>query len=1032
MDLDDTIRAAWAEAERAISPRARRRIADLQRFLCALDNPHAELISGQVPTHASGAVADATSALTLEGHIIGLIRSRDIEKAEAADWLRILHLVICGLRARGISLHETRLPAILPSTPSPFSPGALRDAARIGLWRDALHRWITSSSDTPCDHTLLWGAVLFSAVLHGALLDSAKLGRLIEHVGRGGGFHGTRPRCYFEFDMPFAGLGELHLQRWFPDALTTLLLHRLMRALAEDGAVQREGTPQKAHTLIRRFLSSQGVGRDEHPAGLKGLADAATGYWRARASSLEIGVMARDIAAHAIHRRSWRRLFGDPGIDERRDAARKYGRDRDEHGAVPELFDNLSVAHHWFEPALSALGAQDIAAARSAIETLSEQHSTDALATRYLAFIHFLLEGHSATGKPLALSTIRTRVREALHRLLFHLGSDDPAAMTLDDLQMLYGEIANECEPDSVTSAVKTGLREFHCYLVRKHGLPHIRRLDLVLGDDAHLMPVDANLVSVDEYLAAQSILDANLASGASADDVRIAKLVLMIAFRLGLRRMEIFGLRIKDIQLHRRTITVLVREYDGHRLKTANSKRTIPADALLDPTERKMLRAWAERREREVAPTSNTGADVSSERLLAIVSRGHKSLSHEGISDRVYAALREATGDRFLFIHHLRHSFATWTHLRLLVPDHPEISAFFSAHPATERWLTNGRRLRLQLLGHAQGPSRVHSFAVARLLGHSSPTVSMGHYVHCSEIVMAATVDQELHALPRALIATASTLPLSTALGYLAYSPLELVRRTLARFPLATGHPLNPPNEHAPGQPRGRPALPPAHQSPDWLAFSTVRAVLHLAALTEASPYAISIQLQQPESVIRSIMQRAPEWAKHLGLEVTENRVAVLPKPRLTAELTFLDTFEVRLARLYRKAPELCRAGLALHLRHFNRQKHDVVFKGVQDAEALSTYLHFIRKLGFRDSECQCVLRTLNADSYAPDWVPSNARGQLPPRVRRIGPPSIPRAATYAKWLGIQLTEAGSNGLGYMAGFACMIGALALNEAAD
>lgn len=1027
MNLDEALTAAWEHAERGLSPRDRQQIPRLKHFLQELENPHGRVLSARA-AEGDPLTPNAASARALEAHIIARLRTRESRTAEAVAWLRIIHVVIRQLQSQGIALSETRLPAVLPSAPSPFSPKIMQSAIRTIAWREALHRGIGAFRTEPADPSLLWGAVLLSAVLHGALLDTAKLNRLVEHMSQGGDFHGTQPRCYFEFDLPYAGLGELHLQRWFPDALTALLLIRLIRHLASTTS-----SPfPKPHVAIRRFLSAQDVGLEAQPSGLRQLVESATPWWRARASALEVRVMTRQLPAHAIHRRSWQRIFGaSSGGSEPKPRSAAPIRTADDDPASQDLIDNLPVMYSWLEPALQALATDQRSTARSAIATLASDHQNDVLAGHYLGFIQFLLAGNSATGKPLALSTIRSRATEALHRLLFHLGDDDPTRMTLDELQTLYAEISNESDGRSNPLALKTGLREFHTYLVRRHGLPHIQRLDQVLGDDAHLMPIDANLVTVDEYLATQLRLDHDLARGAPPDDVQIAKLVLMMAFRLGMRAMEIFGLRTEDVQLQGRGITILVRPYPGHRLKTENSKRILPAHALLAAKERTMLRTWVQRRLAEASSATSSGTTAQSDRLLTSVRTGRSKVSYEGVTDRVCAALRHATGDRLLFLHHLRHAFATWTMLRLRAPDDPEIHRFFATHPATERWLANGRRARLQLLGHIPASSRVYAFAVARLLGHSSPTVSMGHYIHGTEIVMAAIADRELREVPKRALVAASGLPATTAFRHLDRSSLELVAHTLKRQPKRSSGLPHGASEEAAEPPvkrvRGRPKAAPPHLGEQWLSFDRVRATLHLAALPHLSPVHIARQLQLPDAIVDTILAKAPDYGLLLGLAVTETNVPILSRPRLPAELALLSTFEERLARLDRKSPELCRAGLQLHLQHFNRQKHDVVFRGAQHADALVTYLQFLRGLGVGESEVQCVLRTLDDHAQPPAWISSTPQAQLPKRIRRIGPPTVAKASSYAQWLGIQLTEPDGNGLGQLAGVACMLGGLAL-----
>jgi integrase len=1031
MSQHGELETVWADTERSVATLTRQRMRGLRRFLEQNENPHARLLTGRALQGDAAEAPDCTSARTLEAQIINLIRTQTLTNAEVVDWLRALYLLIRDLRAAGVNVAETRLPATLPSAPSPFSEANMVAAARISTWREALQNGIEAACCETASPLLLWGATILSSVLHGALLDSLKLNQLIEHLAQRGQFHGTTPRCYFEFDLPYAGLGNLHLQRWFPDALTTLLLIRLMRHYTAMPASAPPPAAPKALAAVRRFLDAQGLAREQQPAGVKDLIESASTWWRAHASSLDVDVMTRALPAHAIHRRSWQRIFPlSPSASAAQLRSSRRASFEYDDPASSDLVENVPIMHPWLEPALAALATDQHSVASDAIATLMAHYSNVPLAACYLGFIHFLLQGNSATGKPLVMSTIRQRVSEALRRLLFHIGQADPTRMPLEDLETLYAEISNECDIESARLALKTGLREFHTYLVRMHGLPHIQRLDLVLGDDAHLMPVDANLVTIDEYWAAQSCLDQELARGLAPDLVRIAKLVLMMAFRLGMRAMEIFGLRIEDVHLHGIGLTVLVREYPGHRLKTKNSQRMLYAHALLAPTERKLLRAWVRRRQDEEAAPLTPGG-TRSELLLASVKTGRAGVSYEGISDRVFAALRRATGDLLLFIHHLRHAFATWTMLRLRAPDTPEIPEFFAAHPATARWLANGRRARLLLLGHLSAPSRVYGFAVARLLGHSSPTVSMGHYIHCGEIVMAAVADRELRSLPNTVLIAASGLPASTAARHLESSPQALVARTLAQLP---AQPSTEPVEQAesitsvaPQRPRGRPKAPPPHLTSDWLTFEKVQAVLHLAAEPDLTQVQIAEQLQLAQGAVPSILAQAPKYASLLGLDLTETNIPKLRRPRLPAELAFLSDFEARLAVLARKSPQLCRSGLQVHLKHFNRQKQDVVFTGPHHTDALATYIQFLSQLGITASQSQCVLRTQDKQAGPPSWVPSSLEAQLPVRIRRIGPPSRAKASSYAKWLGIQLTAPNGNGLGYLAGVACMVGELAL-----
>ena len=101
MNRDATLETAWSDTERSLSPRTRQRMPGLKRFLAQLENPHARLLSGR-ESQDDTAAPDLASARTLEARIVQHIRTQELQSAEAADWLRILYLVIRNLQAAGV------------------------------------------------------------------------------------------------------------------------------------------------------------------------------------------------------------------------------------------------------------------------------------------------------------------------------------------------------------------------------------------------------------------------------------------------------------------------------------------------------------------------------------------------------------------------------------------------------------------------------------------------------------------------------------------------------------------------------------------------------------------------------------------------------------------------------------------------------------------------------------------------------------------------------------------------------------------
>jgi integrase len=195
----------------------------------------------------------------------------------------------------------------------------------------------------------------------------------------------------------------------------------------------------------------------------------------------------------------------------------------------------------------------------------------------------------------------------------------------------------------------------------------------------------------------------------------RHLRLLLVIGFRFGMRRREILGLRRIDVDLIG-TGRIHVRTYLGHTLKTNFSRRCLPVTPLLPQMEREWLAQAIE------------GLDPN-DRIFP--DHEHDTLSRDAIE-----RLRSVAGDSSLKLHHLRHSFASFLALKLVLARHPDWIGAFAP------WLRTTAELSLSqdLVGSLIKPCNAAGdfFVVPRLLGHSSHQVSLTHYSHTLDIAAA------------------------------------------------------------------------------------------------------------------------------------------------------------------------------------------------------------------------------------------------------------------------------------------------------
>jgi hypothetical protein len=200
---------------------------------------------------------------------------------------------------------------------------------------------------------------------------------------------------------------------------------------------------------------------------------------------------------------------------------------------------------------------------------------------------------------------------------------------------------------------------------------------------------------------------------------------------------MEAYGLELSDLT-HPHSPLLLIRPTEDRQLKTDNAKRQLQLWCLmakddgLKADELEVLYSWKHERIED-------GLLTEDPHLFAVPSRNERGetvieqLSVQKLIEALHEALRQATGDRTLHHHHLRHSFATWTFLRLMLSDLPKIPDLFPHLPETNAWLRKAKAFRNRLYG-TSNLTRKHAMAVASLLGHSGPGVSLEHYIHCMD----------------------------------------------------------------------------------------------------------------------------------------------------------------------------------------------------------------------------------------------------------------------------------------------------------
>ncbi|MDA8415598.1 MAG: tyrosine-type recombinase/integrase [Betaproteobacteria bacterium] len=957
---------------------------DFDRWLKSQDLALAKLLKNESVTGL-----EETDARRFEDAVLANLEENGGNKTTVIAWLRIAYLRVKHLRDAGrIDLPSLRLAVSVDPQKSPFVRSRIDRLPQALVWRSMLWNWLkhhahkASQDDLRC-------AALVSAVLCGGLLDHRKVYGLYHSFDKTMQF--TRSLTFVEFALPYRQLTvDLH-QRWFPDPLTEMLL---VRGIDRDTPLVSLSL-RKLGLKLRAFMEKTGVPKSQLPRSVSGLTESAAIYWESVGSQVDVRYARGLLISQSLKHSVWIRIQSDSGILEPSGSGPSAHGSKDmespENSAKKEDSPLLSL---WWREMFNSLAS--LSGSGQSLPTIlrtcegiirAMQIPVPVTAKIPIGWLMAMLNGKTTSGTPFKPDTILDYFQRVVMSLLDVYGERDFIPNEAESLVESYGAIL-EMLPDGIDKTrTARGLREFHGYLVHHHGFDPLDPVD-VFGREAEIAVVEARLISIDDYYQTDRILNESRYQGKDHFLVEAARLAFMLAFRTGMRRMEVFMLRMEDVHLGRQ-LDVLVRPHANRSLKSLSSKRRIPLDPLLEPDELQRLKAWFEQqqgRNAEYLFATPTGTMISI----------------EGAVDLIHAAMRESTGDPQLHLHHLRHSFATWTYWKLRSVAYPKLAEHFEHLPHTSAYLKTGKKFREQLLpGRPSLPTRGEVYAVSRLLGHSGPNVSLNHYIHGTDLVLHALARRELEKVEGMVLSGASGLPTRSAFRYQNEAAATLLQVFRKRHRTLYHTDVVPPGK--PKAKRGR--RPSIAQQLSGIETFKQRFELVWRALqlhdARKETSAISIELGSPEPEISRVIENAFTLSRRLGLST------LAPSRPAGARAKVLhDRLLDAVAVLSLENPVLLSDGINIFVEHFSKHKKDVIFRGGNDFANADRYLEFLRVVGIRDEELQLISREeSNHHPNLDGWVKAL---KIPNtvRIKHIAPPNQAKSA-YERWIGIQVIHA-------------------------
>jgi len=312
-------------------------------------------------------------------------------------------------------------------------------------------------------------------------------------------------------------------------------------------------------------------------------------------------------------------------------------------------------------------------------------------------------------GKVRRLSSVRrylSGISPAAERVWYDA---DLLSADEDDVSELYSALL-DARPEIELTNVAEYLRRFHAFA---------RKFALISDPDwGELSVGQASLSIRPAYIRERDYLSAfeRILASSKRDDQDVATasaVVLLLAYRYGLRASEATGL-IRADWVGDTCPLILVRNNVLRRLKTKAGRRLVPTLFEMTPAEITLIKRVL------VTSEANHGGDMAAP-LLGVQVKVPSTIGR--LRTIVIQALRWATGNPTTVIHSARHSFATRVldSLFLVGGDSPQKGHLDM--PVVET-------MRERVLGSAR-QSRRTLWGLARLLGHASPTTSIGSYAH-------------------------------------------------------------------------------------------------------------------------------------------------------------------------------------------------------------------------------------------------------------------------------------------------------------
>lgn len=334
--------------------------------------------------------------------------------------------------------------------------------------------------------------------------------------------------------------------------------------------------------------------------------------------------------------------------------------------------------------------------------------------------IHWLVNCAGA----LKLSSVYRYHIEVSKLWLYHTSERLLAGQELDELdeselEHIYRQILARRGNAQSSNYLQGRLRDLHQFASEHYGLLSLNHFFSTTSATENQTQVRVGYIPEFFYQAMLKSMDS--LTGLEQDTVNGLKVLLMLAYRTGMRRGELLKIRLSDIEESAEAWIYVVNNRYGNN-KTDSARRKIPTYLLLQEKEFQQFQDYIGRRRSQNQHATNT---------LAFSDPHAVSVPHSGamVSNLVkYLLTLYGLGD--LTFHHLRHS--ALTNLMVVMNGSDSLTSQLTGYSVEHAQL-----IRAELYCENPDSQRDIYSAISGLAGHLTPETTFLHYIHETSLLL-------------------------------------------------------------------------------------------------------------------------------------------------------------------------------------------------------------------------------------------------------------------------------------------------------